>query len=302
MASDVQTPGSSQSQTTTRLEVIDFVINDVKRVETIADRGEAAHRNRPGHAHRKDIKIDKLGTTDSINISMVGEQLYKARVDFDPVHGIWFIPRASFDNILTPEVTAQVVKQLACYRNMSPDERIQVASDIYYGKVSRSGAHGPPCRKLLATLIGVHGYATTLETVEEIKTHIDQGMNDDCLPLIYDSEDQLTCRIHGQGHPFINHAVPGRGQWQESFVRWSRALMAPYILWEEGPNSLHRHYVMHGGGPLPMAPVIKSSVPHVHHGGFGDVLKVKIQAGDRNFRSSRVRFRKGHVVVLNQAN
>lgn len=263
------------------------VINDNKLVETITDRGEAAYRRRPGHGHRKDIKIDKLRTTDSIDVV---EQLYNARVDFDPEHGIWFIPRASFDVIITPEVTAQIIDQLACYQTMSPDGRIQVASDIYYGKDSGSGAPGPPCRKLLATLIGVNGYAKTFETVEEIKRHMDEGMNDDCLPLLDNGDRQLICRLHDQGHPFINHAAPGRGQWQESFVRWSRALMAPYILWEEGPKSLHRHYVMHGGGPLPMAPVMQSSEPHVHHGGFGDILKVRIQPGDRNFQSSRVGF------------
>ncbi|KAH6856099.1 kinase-like domain-containing protein [Chaetomium sp. MPI-CAGE-AT-0009] len=278
--------GLPQSQTgySTRLAVNNLVIDDSKRVEKLEDRGEATYRrlNRFGHS-RKDIKTDKA--TDSI-ITDVGDQLDKAQVNFDPQHEDWFIPRASFEEIFTPEVIAQVVNQLACYRNMSPEERIQVASDIYYGKDSGSGSH-PPCRKLLATLIGMQGFGR-LDTVEEVKALMDEGMNDDCLPLISGPDGLLTCRLHEQAHPFINHEGRRRGEWRRSFTRWSRNLMVPYILWGEGPESLHRHYVMHGGGPLPMAPVSESSGPQVHHnGGFGDVLKVKIEAGDRNFQGSR---------------
>ncbi|EAQ87607.1 hypothetical protein CHGG_04226 [Chaetomium globosum CBS 148.51] len=281
------TPSPNQLQTTTPLGVNGFVIDDAKRVEIITDRGEAAHRSRPGYAHRQDIRTDKLGTTDSINITNLADQLYEDRAVFGPGREIWFIPRASFDAILTPEVIVQVVNQLACYQNMNPDERIQVASDIYYGKDPSSGVPRPPCRKLLATLIGARADGTSLETVEEIKTHMDEGMNDDCLPLFFDGDNQLKCRLHGQNHPFINRPKRGRGQWKESFVRWSRALTAPYVLWDEAPESRHRHYVMLDGGPLPMAPVWEESVPHVHHGGFGDVLKVKIQIGDRNFQGPR---------------
>ncbi|CAP62246.1 uncharacterized protein PODANS_5_12030 [Podospora anserina S mat+] len=151
-----------------------------------------------------------------------------------------FVTHAQFEEIITPEVVLQVVSSLQCYA--TAHEHMRIAQDIYYGT---EDGRCPPCRRLLASIIG-----TGQDAVNRIKTLMQEGMSDVCLPLLVEGEDTLAL---------------------------------PFITWKDGGK--HYHYVLRGGGPLPMKGPLPMEKNHKmnEEGDFGEVFKVQINPGDRNF-------------------
>ncbi|KAK4202401.1 1, 4-beta cellobiohydrolase [Triangularia verruculosa] len=175
---------------------------------------------------------------------------------------------------MSPERVLQVVGHLNCYRAYSPNDRMLVAQDIYYG--TKDGRR-LPCRKLLLALIAVNGGA-----VEGIKALIKEGMDDGCLPLFVISQAgwNLTCRKGGHRHPTID-SILTRLSKREIFTQYCRGLTTPYIHWKE--NGPHYHYVMHGGGPLPAHALSERYA----EGSYGRVYKVEVSPRDRNFNPEK---------------
>ncbi|KAK4175753.1 kinase-like domain-containing protein [Triangularia setosa] len=182
-----------------------------------------------------------------------------------------FVKHTIFDRIICPERVLQVVSKLKCYRRLSDQERMEVAKDIYFGT---ENGRRPSCRRLLAALIWIDS-----EAVEYIKDLMYEGMSDDCLPLLVVDYKKylLDCRHPEHTHPTINKFGGRRLGPRRQLTAFFQTLMAPYIRWEEG--GLHCHYVMKGGGPLPIQ--VQSKIHD--EGDFGEVYKVKIDPGDRHF-------------------
>lgn len=237
------------------------VIHDPKRVKRIEDRGEAIYR-----------RLTRKTCHDRVPIRYIP---YLHREDLetyiaDQVHAIkrqygGFIPHANFDQVITPETVLQLVSKLPCYAAMT-GAHMQIAQDIYYGKADKSH---PPCRKLIVAMIIAD------DDLDMLKTYIDQKMSDNCLPLI-DAGSRLECHDHGTGHQALNRQRRRAGYFCDGFMEASKQLMVPFIVWNE--RDPHHHYVMRGGGRLPM--VFESGSMK---GGFGEVSKVRILSGDGRF-------------------
>lgn len=187
-----------------------------------------------------------------------------------------FVTRAQFDNIITPEAVLQVVAKLACYQGLTARDHMQIAQDIYWG--TEDGRRSP-CRRLLASLIGTGNS----EALGSIKTLIDEGLSDTCLPLLVKEvmeEDTLICAHHEHQHASINDMDL---ESRETFTALCRSFSVPFIKWKDGGK--HCHYVLKGGGPLPMRgplPMEKKDKMN-EEGDFGEVFKVEIDPGDRDF-------------------
>ncbi|KAK0736222.1 hypothetical protein B0T21DRAFT_383822 [Apiosordaria backusii] len=184
-----------------------------------------------------------------------------------------FVTRAQFDEIITPDAVLQVVTQLPCYQGETARDHTKIAQDIYYGT---EDGHRPPCRRLLASLISTGSQ----DAANNVKTLMGEGMSDACLPLIELDEDTLICGQHGHQHPSINDMDL---EFRESFNALCRSYSVPFIQWKDGGK--HCHYVLRGGGPLPMKgplPMEKNDKMN-EEGDFGEVFKVEIDPGDRNF-------------------
>ncbi|KAM7213316.1 hypothetical protein V8F06_011327, partial [Rhypophila decipiens] len=279
----------------------------------ITDRGEAAYRRKqrlPGPA--KDREHDSIVRKhdsivrkhDSIVQDVKGwiYQALKPSVSFYTASGSKittdFVPRSKFEEILSYDNIVEIVKpKYSDPGDTSANRQSILARVIYQGTDDR-----PPARKLLAVLImlGIH---------KEIQNLIDDDMSDDCLPPLFQKGNNpeeftstSTCPVHTNGHPALDQLLLREGTWKLwdssnhskkkvegiglglgfgsplEFVEWSRRLTAPYIMWEWGKSSCH--YVMRGGGALPMTPARVE-----RDGGFGGVMKVRIDAGDRSFDS-----------------
>ncbi|VBB76660.1 Putative protein of unknown function [Podospora comata] len=187
-----------------------------------------------------------------------------------------FVTRVQFDNIITPEAVLQVVAKLACYQGLTARDHMQIAQDIYWG--TEDGRRSP-CRRLLASLIGTGNS----EALGSIKTLIDEGLSDTCLPLLVKEvmeEDTLICAHREHQHASINDMDL---ESRETFTALCRSFSVPFIKWKDGGK--HCHYVLKGGGPLPMKgplPMEKNDKMN-EEGDFGEVFKVEIDPGDRDF-------------------
>ncbi|KAM7210134.1 Protein kinase-like domain containing protein [Rhypophila decipiens] len=250
-----------------------FVINDEKRVCKIEDRGEsrlppnARPPTAPGTPQHNQV----------INLVDVAGQLFDASEQFAPENNTEFVPRAKFEKIISPEVVLQIVRALGCYKDLPQEQQQAIARDIYYGK-----PYEKPSRKLLAALIATGDKS---EPKDKFSAVIQDGVNDHCLPLFKLPSQQgvnqsLLCEGHGRAHQSLEKVVSEAWpSFPNEFLRLCRTLMPPFIVWEDGGK--HCHYIMRGGGALPARP---DDPPVIcANGGFGEVHKVQIDQGDRNF-------------------
>ncbi|KAK4206874.1 kinase-like domain-containing protein [Rhypophila decipiens] len=253
------------------------VIDDAKRVTQIKTRGDDDYR-RHNHQMHTDRKQISTSIQQKDVILQVATQLEDASesTPFAPDPQNSFISRGRFDEIMTPWVVLQIIRQLECYKKLKPDQQNSVAKDVYYGS---SNGRRPPSRKLLVALI-VTPDSYGPRPVESFDILVEEGMSDVCLPLSrHEGTGELYCESHSCVHESINKLGSVRKQFRKYFAGWSRALTAPFIVWDE--KGLHRHYIMEGGGPLPTMGT--SSLEH--SGGFGKVWKVDIDPKDRRFKS-----------------
>lgn len=248
------------------------VINNSEKVNKIEDRGESK-RPPTDHAH---IAAGPVVSTYTEVVKSVVAGMVNASEPFAPdsEHNTTFVPHAEFEKIMSPNVVRQIVGGLKCYETLSEEQQLSVAKGITYGIPG-----GKPSRKLLAALITTGDKS---EPEHSFETLIQDGMSDECLPLSLRPgvAGDLYCEAHRCVHGSINGLASMAWEtFRETFLRWTRVLMPPFIMWEDGGK--HCHYVMRGGGPLPTRPV---SPPVVcANGGFGEVHKVRIDPGDRNF-------------------
>lgn len=258
------------------------IVNDSKRVRRIDDRGEEFY-----HQHHQQTypELKNITFTDGPKdiITEVAKALVNAALPFAAEQSTDFMPRRLFDGILTFEVVFQIVRELECYKGKTKEECIGLAKEIYHGGEPPSTR--PSCKRLLATLVVLGG-----DSAQNMETLMTQGMNDQCLPLLVENGENkhiLHCRFQPQGghhHPLVNSTGDNPKKWRQDFTKWSRAFMSPYIVWEE--KGLHCHYIMRGGGPLPMAPSTVGKKKQPRSGGFSKVYKVELHDGDRSFGHS----------------
>ncbi|KAK4447302.1 mitogen-activated protein kinase KSS1 [Podospora aff. communis PSN243] len=245
-----------------------FVIDDPRKVEVITDRGEIEYRRQ-----RRNILVPRrVRTAENRNaVADIVNRLDRASkpcfLDFQTR----FVPRAKFDEIVTPEAIFQVLSSLRGYRDKSVATRAQIAENIYYGDRTTG-----PCRKLLCVLLQI-------ERGKDLNLLMQQGMSDDCLPLLMghkrvDGEFRLHCRRHGGAHRRIDEFRPFH---REQFALWCRRLTPPFITWD--PNSKHKHYVLEQGDPLPMirddGGTRGADGVMPDEGGFSEVTRVKMDPG-----------------------
>ncbi|KAK4655260.1 LOW QUALITY PROTEIN: hypothetical protein QC762_300800 [Podospora pseudocomata] len=247
------------------------VVYDNRRVHRIDYRGNEAW----SYKHARKRKTIKVSEQNPEIIRHIKDRLYKTahkNKGFLGSHdrGMRFVTRAQFDNIITPEAVLQVVAKLACCQGLTARDHMQIAQDIYWG--TEDGRRSPCCR-LLASLIGTGNS----EALGSIKTLIDEGLSDTCLPLLIKEvmeEDTLICAHHEHQHASINDMDL---ESREIFTALCRSFS------KDGGK--HCHYVLKGGGPLPMRgplPMEKNDKMN-EEGDFGEVFKVEIDPGDRDF-------------------
>ncbi|KAK4160814.1 kinase-like domain-containing protein [Cladorrhinum sp. PSN259] len=238
------------------------VIYDPKRVKRVEDYGEAVYRSQ---FHKQTIPdVDNYNFPDLSSLQdYITDQFFNIKKDTEFRK---FFPHAKFDAIITPEIVLQLVNRLDCY--WGTKSRHKIAQDIYYGKTNADGTRRG-YRKLLAAMILAE------DDLNKLKTYIEEGMSDDCLPVFRDrGSDNLKCRNDGHRHQAINRERRRRGPFLESFIEQSKQVMIPLIEWHDGAR--HHHYVMKAGGILP---IVFQSVGNMK-GDFGEVTKVKIDPSD----------------------
>lgn len=257
-----------------------FVIDDPRKVEVIEDRGEAKYREEKSKLGRpRAISTTKV---DQNVIFDVSERLGSARLACPLNRQNEYIPRAKFDEIVTPETVFQIVSTLDSFMNEDVKTREKRAAAIYYGNEPHHG----PLRKLLCVLL-------LIEKQNELQNYMAEGMSDNCLPLILmpteGKNGLLDCRLHKHGHPHINKQAYSAFT-RRFFASLSRTLMPPYIYWE--PGSRHRHYVLEEGDPFPVVKdngkgvgvgAMVSGEGRDNEGGFSEVIKVRIDEGCGSF-------------------
>ncbi|KAK3322804.1 kinase-like domain-containing protein [Apodospora peruviana] len=262
-----QTPGPA------KLSAI-LVIDDEKRVRKIDDRGEHEYRQRHHQTYRDRAPITISKTCDGDPTQYILNKLSRDKNKFYlSDNAIFFIRRAKLDEIMTPEVVLRTIQHL--YRELREADQALFAQEIYYGN---SDGTRPPCRKLLAALILTENKS---EPEGKIDTLLREGMSDDCLPMLRNGETGLLyCRLHGRDHASINSMGSILSTFRDRFTESSQRIMTPFVIYEDSAKGKHCHYILEGGGPLPMQCV---PTERPHKGGFGVVQKVKIDDGDRHF-------------------
>ncbi|KAK4210386.1 hypothetical protein QBC37DRAFT_322259, partial [Rhypophila decipiens] len=212
------------------------------------------------------------------------------------INGSWhLVPRPLFQEIMSYENILEIVKQKNSFPwDTSANKQSNLARVIYQGTDDR-----PPARMLLAVLVMLGIY-------KEIQHLIDDDMSDDCLPPLiqkgkHTGEFTITCPVHTNGHRALDQLLlgEGTGTWKpgdesskfpdklfkelrkpspQEYVEWSRRFRVPFIAWIEGRRPFH--YVIRNRAPLPMIPEQEE-----RSGRFSNIIKVRIDAGDRSFES-----------------
>ncbi|KAK0610879.1 kinase-like domain-containing protein [Immersiella caudata] len=241
----------------------EFVIDNQRKVETVTDRGETEYRR-----HRPRVLVPRqiLAVENRNALADIADCLDRASKScFLDLH-TKFVPRAKFDEIVTPEAVFQIISNLQSYRDKDVATRVDAAKRIYYGDRTTG-----PCRKLLCALLQI-------DREDDLDLLMLQGMCDDCLPLLMADEFRLDCRHHGSAHTRIDE---WRVFHREQFALWSRRLTPPFITWQ--PNSKHKHYVLEQGDPLPMIQdnggISGANGVMPDEGGFSEVTRVKMDHG-----------------------
>ncbi|KAK0725505.1 kinase-like domain-containing protein [Lasiosphaeris hirsuta] len=250
------------------------VLDNPSKVDTVQDRGEQQYRlDHPNLTEREAIAAGSGGSKQVI--VEVGQKLDKAHQTsslFSTENS--FIPRARFDEIITPEAVLEIIPHLRGFEKESPARHNELAQDIYYG----NGSQGP-CRRLLGVLLGI-------DRAEDLKQHMDDQVSDDCLPMLMKpgtDECILHCRLHGSSHSFINQYP--RPETRKHFLQWSRRLTPTYVTYKRDHG--HMHYVLEQGDPFPMtmpdaSPVVNANAA-VCQGGFAEVIPARIDVSGGNF-------------------
>lgn len=249
----------------------------------VLDRGEKDHR--------EDLRASLANTAQTgrplLSVEKLADELALAKQDsFDTQFA--FVPRDVLEEVMSLDQVSSIIPQLSCFQGQKSADYDQLARQICIGTTSK-----PPCRKLLAALIG-------MRLGNLIKHAMDDGMNDDCLPLRCNPRDRtffLDCQAQGHTHRAFNKltSLDDRSR----LITWTRALTAPYIKQTQGT---HFHYILEHGDHLPMQicgqvlenvdtnevavvttdPALDAGT-FMAHGGFGKVFKVMLHRGHWNF-------------------
>ncbi|KAI1456700.1 kinase-like domain-containing protein [Annulohypoxylon moriforme] len=180
-----------------------------------------------------------------------------------------YIPRHNITEILSPGVIQTILRY--SYFKCLPGEDV-LMQDIV-GGVGRL--------KLLAILIKI-------KKVPDLPKYVEDGVDDECLPIPANDEEKLYCQRHKKYHQTMNAYF--RPKVRIMFSQWSYALTAPFIT--------HSHHILDPGHIFPMKGhkiprngIIQLSgnpmvplVPEVNmDGGFSEVYRVHIEKSHYNF-------------------
>lgn len=247
-------------------------------VKIVHDRGEKDYRY-----DASTPSFDRAASTPRppVSLKALRDELHNAKKDsLENFHV--YIPRRDLEEIMSFPQVLKILAELDCFQHLDSTERDSLARKICFGCDS-----SPPCRKLLAALIGMKEW-------DFIKCAMDDGMNDDCLPLNRQNREIfLRCQNKEHEHHNFNKAFAVADD-RDRLATWTRALAVPYI--KQLPNQ-HFHYVLEAEDHLPMkakGQVGETSTGEVivyenpadifqAHGGFGTVFKVEIHPSHWNF-------------------
>ncbi|KAK1633229.1 protein kinase [Colletotrichum phormii] len=201
-----------------------------------------------------------------------------------------FVPRRTFEQIMTYSRVLSAVHVLKCFKGVQ--DKDQLAREILHGSADGSKA---PCVKLLAILIGI-------DKAEDMLIHMSADeLRDSCLPLQKVPADRrrtLRCRKH-KDHRQLN--TYSRSDYRTRFSQWSYTVCSPFIKWEQGR---HQHYILDTGDVFPMEVVAKveeeerkSDSGGNSYGGFSEVYKVRIHEGHSDFGVHGIRHPQGYFAL-----
>ena len=259
-----------------------YDLDNPEKVQKITDHGQSLYY-RDNRSSRRTIQAPRDNIDNKTLIKKLQTELDEAKKWYKLDDAKCFIPCGSFQSILSPEKVLQVVSSLPSFAKKTKNELQQLAQDICFGSTSLS-----PSRRVVGALIGIN-------KIKDLDKHLKDGLLDSCLPMrseIVKGKYTLRCNVGQHNHPTLDNEY--RGDKKEEFLKWTRALTAPYITSSEG---LHPHYIMGNGSCLPLE--FKSEVPNPvdprartsqddGYGGFSEVYKVKICDGHWKFGPSEV--------------
>ena len=245
-----------------------FVLDDEEKVEIVNDRGQSLY---PKHFESQGSP-GGVAISDNDPCKHISNKLSEAPVSCFLDNNNKFVHRGEFDKIVTREVVKLIDPSLLGYGDMtSSKDREWLVREIF-GNLPVDGQI-QPCIRLLCVLLKI-------ERLDKFKDLWSKEMTDSCLPLTRDGHYNLSCRVHGVSHTAINDLPL---QKRKDFVLWARRLTPPFVVWKP---SIHRHYILEKGDPLPMVRVKGGEIDD--RGEFGEVTKVKIKHDDGKFASHPV--------------
>ncbi|KAI2470511.1 protein kinase [Annulohypoxylon bovei var. microspora] len=243
------------------------------RVRKVIDRGETDFIQANYQSSQKDEPIPHDGAIQ------VDVELDRAHISSFKDPNKRYIPRHKMLELLNPDVVRTILSEPCFERYPDKDELME---DIF---------HKPRRLKLLAVLIGI-------DKVSDLPEYMEDGVDDQCLPMALDSAQGIFCRKHNKYHQTLKSYRRPNDRIQ--FSLWSYALTAPYISYSPGR---HSHYVLDPedvfpmtgakihktittNGSTPMAPL----PPGVNlDGGFSEVYRIKIEDSHYNFGELGIR-------------
>ncbi|CAI6092732.1 unnamed protein product [Clonostachys chloroleuca] len=270
-----------------------FGLDNPDRVERILDHGQRLCY----HDNTKARKIKFLGDVPDFEefLSTLEEDLDNSMKKYFLDSNRYYVQRSDFERILTPEKVLQVVNKLSCYKSKARDEKRKLAEEICFGSKSN-----PPCIKVFGALL-------MSDQIQDIEIHRADGLCDHCLPLIFSEEGfRLSCDRHNKEHAGFNKK---RSKFRKRFNDAARALVAPYIKWEDGK---HFHYVIRDGSCLPIYDHKKidkndegvqavldatNGAANGGYGGFSEVYRVKISKCHYNHSDTKGRHHRGYFAL-----
>ncbi|CAG9990939.1 unnamed protein product [Clonostachys byssicola] len=213
-----------------------FHLDNPDRVRHITDNGEClCHEDKPTPR----CVIEPKGTTTTRDIR--GElETAQVRYQFDPDKK--FIPRSRYTKIMTPVRVLEIMYDLPCFKSRTPKQKQTLAQSICFGSDGQR-----PALKVFGALI-----LSKLEFEHDISEHLDNGLNDGCLPLKADTSDsaeKLHCECKSKNHIEIMNIGKYTPSDRESFLRSVHRLTAPYVAYQ--PDR-HSHYVLDHGNCIPI--------------------------------------------------
>jgi hypothetical protein len=263
-----------------------FVLDDPVRVKHILDHGQDLYRQhrRPQRRHISTV------TEQGDILRNIRKELNDAKIFYPFGNYKKFIEIDNFEKVFSPERVLQIISTLGYFRDLDKQQKQDKAQDICFGRGSQ-----PPSLRVIGALIGSKQH-------EFIRQHLEEDLNDSCLPLeAADGDKSVTLKCRNQRHRHSTLDSYEDADDRENFLKWTRLLTAPFI---GRYKNLHSHYVLDSGNCLPIThlkdnhgrmlntPSMQSAANGVSEsdesGGFSHVYKVKISNSHCNFAHREV--------------